>query len=135
MIRPDLVPSGSAENKQYFAINLGGITIHNYSDVKSLQLRLLLLKYNQLYGSLFELHISKKNSVKIQYFDILFLNCFAKYAGNNIGKLKFVFDYIIKPWYYLDKGVAKFFKAMFWRQLSNFLEKYVFPNRKSHWRR
>lgn len=135
MIRPDLVPSGSTENRQYIAINLGGVTVHNYSDMKSLQVRLLLLKYNQLYGSLFELHISKKDTIKVQYFDIIFLNCLSKYTGKNIAKLKFIFEYIVKPWYYLDKGVANFAKAIFWKKLKNYLDKNVFPNRYKHWKR
>ena len=121
MIRPDLVPSGSTENRHYIALNLGGFTVHNYSDIKSLQIRLLLLKYNQLYGSLFELHISKKDKVKLQYFDIMFLRCLS--------------IYIVKGWFYLDESIARFVRAKFWKQLLTFLNKHVFPDRKSHFRR
>ena len=128
MQRPDKIPAGPTEGRFFALCAIGGFDVQSYPNYQHFVVRLLLVKYNKWYGSLFELHCTKKdNSVQYTYFDFLFLNYFLKpkekikvnaqeKSNAKDEKINFI-GYAAFPWKLIDKSFATIMKSKVWEKI------------------
>ena len=128
MQRPDKIPAGPTEGRFFALFAIGGFDVQSYPNYQHLVVRFFLVKYNKWYGSLFELHCTKKdNSVQYTYFDFLFLNYFLKpkekikvnaqeKSNAKDEKINFI-GYAAFPWKLIDKSFATIMKSKVWEKI------------------
>ena len=122
MQRPDKIPAGPTEGRFFALFAIGGFDVQSYPNYQHLVVRFFLVKYNKWYGSLFELHCTKKdNAIKCNYLDFLFLHYYYKRIHNDSTLSAKVMKLFI-PWTLLDKACANFTSSAFWKKLDN-----IFP--------
>ena len=133
MQRPDKIPAGPTEGRFFALCAIGGFDVQSYPNYQHFVVRFFLLKYNKWYGSLFELHCTKKdNTVKCNYFDFLFLNYFLKTNEKIVVETQRKADivtasakdenidflgYATLPWKLIDKSFATVMKSKVWEKI------------------
>ena len=139
MQRPDKIPAGPTEGRFFALCAIGGFDVQSYPNYQHFVVRFFLVKYNKWYGSLFELHCTKKdNVVKCNYFDFLFLNYFFKTNEKMVVETqqkpdtatssikdnkKDFFDYAALPWKLIDKSFATVIESKVWEKIDTAVPK------------
>lgn len=117
MQRPDILPAGPTTGRFFAVCAFGGFDIQSYPKFKHLVIRILLLKVNRWYGSIFEIQCGfVDNKFKLNYFDLCFTNYFFKKLIK--GKLSKVFSFLCAPWVFLDLMCKQFVKHEIWHKLN-----------------
>ena len=121
MQRPDKVPAGPTEGRFFALCAIGGFDVQSYPNYTHFVLRFLLLKYNKWYGSIIELHVTKKDeSIICDYFDFLGINYFAKkIKTKKILNFKKIINFLITPWMYIDNVICKLVKNDIWHNIND----------------
>jgi len=128
--RPDKGPSGPSEGRLFSVVSFGEIGLQNYPNFKHFAVRVLLVRVNHWYGSLFEMHLGERGKgFEFDYFDMLFLRyAVKKRQAKSAAKARVkavkpktenkVVSAITAPWHMIDQTIKTIVELPLWEAIN-----------------
>jgi len=129
--RPDKGPSGPSDGRLFSVVSFGEIGLQNYPNFKHFAVRVLLVRVNHWYGSLFEMHLGERGKgFEFDYFDMLFLRYAVKKSqAKSAAKAKVkavkpktenkIVSALTAPWFMLDNACKTLVELPIWEEINN----------------
>ena len=128
--RPDKGPSGPSAGRLFSVVSFGEIGLQNYPNFKHFAVRVLLVRVNHWYGSLFEMHLGERGKgFEFDYFDMLFLRYAVKKSqAKSAAKAKVkavkpktenkIVSALTAPWFMLDNACKTLVELPIWEEIN-----------------